>query len=161
MKKCYYTDIQIQCKLGLLSEENRKRIPKSTQYTWKNKDFSKFVGSEIIFSDENLELIRAFLSNQTLRNAAKSLFFIYSTLISITKNVRGMKTIMRKNREKIVETIDYVIPFIGLKHACKLFQISIGQFFCMETKSLLFPFSGKEMFKTERLKYIAYGITNG
>ena len=105
MKQSYHTDLKIQYKWGLLLKETYNNIPRSTLYTWKYKDYSKLVGGEILFTDEKLELIRTFLSNKTLLKAAKGLFFVYSTWISITKNVHGLKTIMRKNMETVVKTI--------------------------------------------------------
>ena len=134
MKNSYHTDLAIQFQLGLQDKRNWKNIPKSTLYSWKNKDFNKFVGIEISFSDEKIEFIKTFLSNQTLLKAAKGLFFIYSCWTSITANVRGMKTLLRKNKQTIVETIDFVMPLIGLKHACKLFKISQNQFYAWKRK---------------------------
>jgi len=118
----------------MLGKENWKHIPKSTLHSWKTRDYSKYIGSEIVFSDEKLEVIKTFLSNQSLLKAAKGLFFIYSTWVSIMDNVRGMKTLLRKNRETIVKTIDYVVPLMGLKHACKLFKISENQFYAWKRK---------------------------
>ena len=76
MKHSYHTDLAIQHQLGLLRETERKNIPKSTLHSWKCRDFSKMIGSEIAFSDEKIALIKAFLSNQTLIKAAKGLFFV-------------------------------------------------------------------------------------
>jgi len=112
MKRSYHTDLAIQFQLGLLDSEIYKKIPKSTLHVWKKKDFSKFIGSDILFSDEKIEIIRTFLSNQTLLKAAKGLFYIYSTWISITANIRGMKTLLRKNREAITKTIDLALQII-------------------------------------------------
>jgi len=64
----------------------------------------------------------------------KGLFFIYSTCITITADLRGMKTILRKNKETILKTIDLATPLIGLKHACKLFKISQNQFCAWKRK---------------------------
>ena len=52
MKNSYHTDLAIQFQLGLQDKRNWKNIPKSTLYSWKNKDFNKFVGIEISFSPE-------------------------------------------------------------------------------------------------------------
>jgi len=134
MKKSYHTDLAAQFKFGLLSKDIYRDIPKSTLHVWKNKDFSKVVGYDMIFTDEKMELIRAFLSNQILLKAAKGLFFVYSCWISIIANVRGMKTILRKNRETIIKTIDLATPLMGLKRACRLFKISENQFYAWKRK---------------------------
>jgi len=80
MKQSYHTDLSIQFQLGLLDGEVCRSIPKSTLYSWKKRDFTKFVGTEFLYSDEKIELVKAFLSSQTLLKAAKGLYFIYSTL---------------------------------------------------------------------------------
>jgi len=102
MKKSYYTDLAVQFKCGLLSKDIYRNIPKSTLYVWKNKDFSKMVGYDVVFTNEKIELIKVLLSNRTLLKAAKGLFFVFSCWVSIMANVRGMKTILRKNRESII-----------------------------------------------------------
>jgi len=134
MKRAYHTDLSIQFQLGLLNRDEWKNIPKSTLYSWKNRDFSKLVGNEISFSDEKIEMIKTFLSNQTLLKAAKGLFFIYSTWISVTSNLHGIKSVLKKNRETIIKTIEFVTPLMGLKHACKLFKISENQFYAWKRK---------------------------
>lgn len=134
MKQSYHTDFAIQYQLGLLHKNDCENIPKSTLYSWKKKDFSKLIGSEITFSDEKLEIIKAFLTNQKLLRAAKGLYYIFSVWISLTINIRGMKTILRKNKDIIIKTIDLVTPLMGLKHACKLFKISQTQYYTWKRK---------------------------
>jgi hypothetical protein len=136
MKKSYCTDIQLQYKFDLLNKDLYKNIPKSTRNSWKKRDFSKMVGYDMALTDEKIELIKTFLSNQTLLKAAKGLFFVYSCWISITINIRGMKTLLRKNMETIVRTIELVEPLMGVKHACKLFKISLHQFYAWKRKTV-------------------------
>ena len=133
MKRTYHTDLRIMHRFGLLDNAIKKNIPKNTLYYWKNSD-RKITGSEIFFSDEKTELIKTFLSNQTLLNAAKGLYFIYCTWVSITNNIRGMKTQLRKNMEIIIRTIEDVEPLIGLKRACKWLKISLQQFYRWKRK---------------------------
>jgi putative transposase len=134
MKQSYHTDFAIQFKLDLLEKEDYQNIPKSTLYSWKTKDFSKLIGTDIIFSDEKLEIIKTFLSNHSFLKAAKGLFYIHSVWIKIVENVRGIKTLLRRNKERIIETIDSVVPLMGLKHACNLFQITTNQFYAWKRK---------------------------
>ena len=134
MKHSYHTDLAIQYHLGLLNSDFCKNIPKSTLQVWKNKDFSKLIGNDTLFSDERIDIIKTLLSNKTLLKAAKGLFFVYSAFITVTANLRGIKTILRKNRETVIKTIDLVVPLMGLKHACKLFRISQNQFYAWKRK---------------------------
>jgi hypothetical protein len=134
MKRTYHPDYAILARVKELSNDELKNIPKSTLHSWKNRDFTKIVGSEFFISDEKIDFIKAFISNQTLLNAAKGLYFIYNAWVSIANNVRGMKTQLRKNREIIVKTIDDVSPLIGLKRACKFFKITQYQFYTWKKK---------------------------
>jgi transposase InsO family protein len=134
MKQSYHTDFAIQFKLNLLEKEDYQNIPKSTLYSWKTKDFSRLIGTDIVFSDEKLELIKTFLSNHSFLKVAKGLYYIHSVWIKIVENVRGIKTLLRRNKGWIIETIDSVIPLMGLKHACKLFKISQNQFYAWKRK---------------------------
>ena len=134
MKQSYHTDFAIQFQLGLLEKNDYKSIPKSTLYSWKTKDFSKLIGTDIVFSDEKLEIIKTFLSNHSFLKVAKGLYYIHSVWIKIVENVRGIKTLLRRNKGWIIETIDSVIPLMGLKHACKLFKISQNQFYAWKRK---------------------------
>ncbi|MFA6638367.1 MAG: hypothetical protein WCS39_05900, partial [Bacteroidales bacterium] len=81
-----------------------------------------------------LEIIKTFLSNHSFLKAAKGLYYIHSVWIKIVENVRGIKTLLRRNKGWIIETIDFVIPLMGLKHACKLFQITTNQFYAWKRK---------------------------
>jgi len=134
MKQSYHTDFAIQFKLDLLEKEDYQNIPKSTLYSRKTKDFSKLIGTDIVFSDEKLEIIKTFLSNHSFLKAAKGLYYIHSVWIKIVENVRGIKTLLRRNKGWIIETIDSVIPLMGLKHACTLFQITTNQFYAWKRK---------------------------
>ena len=80
------------------------------------------------------ELIRAFLLNRSLLNAAKGLYFIFTAFSSISNNLRGFKKNIRKNARIIVKTICIATSLMGLKHACKLFKISIRQFYTWKRK---------------------------
>ena len=92
------------------------------------------MGSDISFSDEKVEIIKTFLSKKSLLKAAKGLFYVYSTWITVTSNLRGVKSVLRKNMEMIAKTIDLATPLMGLKHACKLFKISQNQYYAWKRK---------------------------
>jgi len=130
----YHTDFIILFILGLLNEKELKNIPKSTQQSWKQRDFSRSIRSEYSYYLENKELIEAFLANKTLLNAAKGLYFIYCTLVSIMDDVRGVKAKLRKSRETIIKTIENVEPLMGLKRACRFFKITVNQFYTWKRK---------------------------
>jgi hypothetical protein len=87
MKHTYHTDFIFLSMLGMLGKEEVKAIPKSTLHAWKNRDFSNLIGRNISFADDKIDLIKTFLSNKSLLNAAKGLYFIHCTWVSITNNL--------------------------------------------------------------------------
>ena len=84
MKQSYHTNVKLSVHFGICDRKTLENIPKSTRCSWMNNDFSNVVGFDNMLSDEKIELIKKFLSSQTWRKAAKGLFFIYSTFISIS-----------------------------------------------------------------------------
>ena len=75
MKRVYHTDLKLSVHLGICDRKILENIPKSTRCSWMNQDFSNVVGFDNMLSDEKIELIKKFMSSQTLRKAAKGLFF--------------------------------------------------------------------------------------
>ena len=56
MKQIYHTDLQIRYKLGILDTDTAKRIPRSTLFYWRQKDYSDIMGKSFC-DDENIVMI--------------------------------------------------------------------------------------------------------
>ena len=82
MKQSYHTDLLIQLRLNLLSDDIRKTIPKSTLSSWNNRNLSNIVGIDCTFTDEKLELIKRGKSNTKVQ---KNSFFRFVFTFSSEK----------------------------------------------------------------------------
>jgi len=63
MKHTYHTNLQIKYKLGISDTETIKKIPRSTLYNWRKKDFSHIIGLPNI-DDTEIDIMREFLSKK-------------------------------------------------------------------------------------------------
>ena len=135
MKHSYHTDIAIQYKLGILDTSLARQIPSSTLHNWKKKDFASFIGSEYVSDfEQNLQLIKDFLSKKHLLNAAKAIYFVYSAYVLILNSAKNRNKIFRQSKNIILSTIDRVKDNIGLKRALRAFGISFQQYYAWKKK---------------------------
>lgn len=81
MKRTYHTDLLIKYKLGVLDTNTIKNIPNSTLYNWRQKGFSHIAGLPDI-NDDEIDMMREFLSRKKLLKAAKALYFVFTTVQS-------------------------------------------------------------------------------
>ena len=130
MKRSYHTDILIQYKLGILPSEVLRQIPSSTLDNWKKRDINHYFGLDNIRDyEKNLDMIKDFLSKKALLNAAKAVYFIYSSYVKIFENVKNKKKILLQSKITIIKTIDRVKDIIGQNRALKAFGISHQQYY--------------------------------
>jgi len=144
MKHSYHTDIAVQYKLGILDATLADKIPSSTLHNWKNRDFSLLVGTEHVTDfEQNLQMIRDFLSKKYLLNAAKAIYFVYSAYMTIVNSLKNRNKIFRLSSGFIISTIDRIKDSIGFKRALRSFGISYQQYYAWKKKvqCKIMPFS--------------------
>ena len=130
MKQSYHTDIAIQYKLGILDAGFASNIPSSTLHNWKRKDFSSFVGSEYVSDfDQNLQMIKDFLSKKALLKAAKAVYLVYCSYVKLFDVVKNKKKIFHQSKEVIIQTIDLIKDTVGFERALRAFGLSCQQFY--------------------------------
>lgn len=130
MKHSYHTDIALQYKLGILDGNVVTQIPSSTLHNWKHKDFSALVGAEYAADfEQNIRMVKAFLSKKHLLYAAKSIYFIYSAYAKILGTVKNRKRIYRQAKSTIICTVERVKQTIGIHRALRAFDITYQQYY--------------------------------
>jgi len=134
LKRSYHTDICLQYKLGLLPIEIQNQIPYTTLANWKKKDYNQHFGMDGCFTDEKIELIRNFVTQKQLLNAAKAIYFVYSFFAKISCELKQRQKTFRKYKDKIINIIDYIKPTIGFESALKRFQITYQQYYAWKKK---------------------------
>ena len=124
MKRSYHTDIIIQYKLGILPKEILKQIPSSTLENWKNRNTCKLFGLDNVRdTEENLKMMKDYLSVKVLLKVAKAVYFIYCTYVMLFDSVKNKKKIFRQSKEMIINTIDRVKDSIGQERALKVLAV--------------------------------------
>ncbi|EMM75644.1 hypothetical protein LEP1GSC040_0019 [Leptospira santarosai str. 2000030832] len=75
-KNSYHTALIFKTQFNLLSSLEKKSIPKSARYDWKNRDLDSIIGYD---SDDptfkNLDLYKKALECETLKKSPQSSFF--------------------------------------------------------------------------------------
>ena len=136
MKRSYHTDIILQYKLGILSGEIENQIPSSTLCNWKNRDTSLLFGLDLLSNyDDNLQMIRDFLSKAALLKAAKALYYIYSAYVKIFETIKNKKKLLHGSGKMVIKTIDMVKNTIGQNKALRAFGITYQQYYAWKKKT--------------------------
>jgi hypothetical protein len=104
-------------------------IPPSTKAYWKNFDKGRILGLDNdLLSEDKLHIIRSFLQSKKLFAAAKALFLVYSAYQKILLSLPDHKSILRKHKELIIDTVQKIAPVIGKARTLKCFNISLKTF---------------------------------
>lgn len=78
MKNQYHSDFILQYKLGLLPKNIVKKIPPTTTHYWRNTPNNNFFAPDVLYAQEqNMTLVKEFLSRKELLRAAKAMYHIF------------------------------------------------------------------------------------
>ena len=78
--------------------------------------------------------MKSFIDNIRLIKAAKALYHIHITYISLTQKIKGRKKVFREQKKIILKTIEKVKNEIGQNRALKAFDISSQQYYAWKRK---------------------------
>lgn len=95
-----------------------------------------FGTDHIVFSDENIQIIKAFLERKQLYKAAKAMYRVYVTWKQLFEKLNKKVSILRDSKELIISTVDHVQESVGLKRAVHFFGISMQQYNSWKQESL-------------------------
>jgi len=133
MNKTYHTDFKIKYKLGLLEPSILKEVPRTTLFHWRNKDFSEIVGSSFC-EEEDIVMIKDFLSRKKLLQAAKALYSIFLVYQNIVQNLEHKNSVLLASKKMVIETIEKTRFALGFKRSLRMFSISYQQFYSWKGK---------------------------
>lgn len=132
----YHSNLKLCFSLGIerqiLPNYFLKSIPTSTSHSWKTKNITEYYGSEyddiLSVHIEDLKII----SDQRVAQSRKlfiSFCRFYLTLMHLIGK-QNFNNILRKNRQKVVPMVEYLISSVGISHktlVLKLLNISPKQ----------------------------------
>tara|TARA_R110002096_G_scaffold433905_1_gene654074 strand:+ start:407 stop:1687 length:1281 start_codon:yes stop_codon:yes gene_type:complete len=132
-RKSWDTAIKHIARNGLLEDvltpEQITSIPRSNISRWKNETDDKYHFCEINqVVKEEVEFIRRFNSSSRIKKINQSYFDLADAFHEVISKVKGVKSIIKREKEIIVNTIEQVKDIVPIDKALKIFNISISTF---------------------------------
>ncbi len=127
-RKSWDTSIKHYYRLGL--EDNiptpmRKNISSSNKFRWKNENENKYEGCSMSnFIQEELQLIKRIGQSTRDKNIIQKYLKLTDTFQEIIKDVKGIKSAIKNQKELIINTIEDIKDIIPINDALHFFNIS-------------------------------------
>jgi putative transposase len=103
----------------------RTKISRTNKHRWENETDSKYLGCEVAhFIKEELELIKRTGESRNAKKVLEAYFKLSDTYHTILDSAKGVKQLVAKHKEKLVNAIELVKDFIPVENAIKVFNIS-------------------------------------
>ena len=132
-RKSWDTSIKHITRNGLLddilSADQISTIPRSNISRWKNEADDKYSFCEIndVIKQE-IELIKRLNQSSKIKKINQSYFKLADTFHQVIYKLKGVKSILKQQKEIIVDAIEEVKQFIPIDKALKTFNISRSTF---------------------------------
>ena len=109
----------------ILTPDQISRIPSSNLSRWKNENEDKYLYAEINeLIKQEIELIKRLNQSSNIKRINESYFKLVDTLHLVISNVKGIKVLIKHQKELVVDTIERVKGAIPIDKALKIFNIS-------------------------------------
>ncbi|MFC4636453.1 transposase [Dokdonia ponticola] len=113
----------------ILTPEQIALIPSSNISRWKNESDDKYHYCEINqIVKEEIAFIKRFNSSSRIKKINQSYFDLADTFHEVISKVKGVKSLIKQQKEIIVDTIEKVKDSIPINKALKVFNISRSTF---------------------------------
>ena len=104
-------------------------IPSSNISRWKNETDDKYHFCELNrIVKEELEFIKRFNSSSRIKKINQSYFKLADTFHEVISNIKGIKNVVKQQKECVVNSIEKVKGYIPIEKALKVFNISRSTF---------------------------------
>ena len=129
----YDTSIKHLVRNGVLNDiltpDQIALIPSSNISRWKNETDDKYQFCELnSIIREELEFIKRFNSSSRIKKINQSYFKLVDTFHEVISNIKGIKSIVKQQKEYVVNSIEKVKDYIPIEKALKVFNISRSTF---------------------------------
>jgi putative transposase len=103
----------------------RTKISRTNKHRWENEIDSKYLGCTVAhFIKEELELIKRTGESRNAKKVLEAYFKLSDTYHTILDSAKGVKQLVAKHKEKLVNAIELAKDSISVQHAIKVFNIS-------------------------------------
>ena len=129
VRKSWDTNIKHLARHGLLndvlSSEQIMMIPRSNLSRWKNEANNKYQYAELNqIIEKEVDFIKRMNQSSKLKKINESYFKLCDTFHEVISNVKCIQTLLKEQKELIVNTIEKVAGIIPIEKALKVFNIS-------------------------------------
>ncbi|WP_323787682.1 DDE-type integrase/transposase/recombinase [Psychroserpens sp.] len=129
MRISWDTSIKHLARHGLLKDiltsQQVSNIPSSNLSRWKNESDDKYLYSEINqIIKKDIELIKRINQTSRIKKINEAYFKLADTFHFVISNIKGVKTLLKNQKELLVNTINSLKNIIPIDNALKLFNIS-------------------------------------
>lgn len=113
----------------ILTKEQLALIPSSNISRWKQESETKYEYSEINdIIQQEVDLIKRLNQSSKIKKINQSYFKLADTFHEVISKVKGVKSLIKEQKEIIVDTIEQVKNIIPIDKALKVFNISRSTF---------------------------------
>lgn len=109
----------------VLTAEQIATIPRSNISRWKNEADDKYIFCELkdIITQE-IELIKRINQSSNIKKINQGYFKLADTFHKVISKIKGLKSLIKEQKEIIVNTIDQVKNIVPINKTLKIFNIS-------------------------------------
>jgi len=132
-RKSWDTALKHLTRHGILSDvltpSQISMIPRSNLSRWKQEPDNKYQHSELNkLIKQEIELIKRINQSSKIKKINQSYFKLVDTFHEVISKIKGVKTVLKEQKEIIVNTIENVKNIIPINKALKIFNISRSTF---------------------------------
>lgn len=110
---------------SVLTPDQISKIPSSNLSRWKHEDDNKYLYSDINeLIKKEIELIRRLNQSSNIKRINESYFKLVDAFHQIIADVKGIKSLIKNQKELMVDTIESVKENIPINNALRVFNIS-------------------------------------
>lgn len=122
------TSVKHYFRLGLETNipfELKNKIPSSNISRWKQEPENKYLGCEIAdYIDQEIDFIKRFNQSSKIKKILEGYFKLSDAFNYILDDVKGIKSIIKNQKELVVNTIESIKDDVSINLALKIFNIS-------------------------------------
>lgn len=128
IRNSYHTAVKIATQLGILPENLKQQIPKSSLHRFRNTDYSMLFGIEFNALLENrMDLLKQFVEDKQAQKVYRAYILLKSMFIRWFGKIPGKISFTCK--EKIVHAVQRFRGVIGFDRILKLFKLTKHSFY--------------------------------
>ena len=127
----YHPNLKLLAINNLLPASYLTIIPASTISTWKGKPecIKRVIGMDtFIYHDDSAKMIEDMMIKAYVYRSFRAVWKVINTYAAILNVIDNKKQVFQANLPNILTTIVYLKKIIGIKRACRVFDISTNQF---------------------------------